>query len=52
VDLLAGGQGVLGIAVGHVWQEVAGELATVTPANPEPGASQDDLSTSHLRCTS
>ena len=30
-DLLAGGQGVSGIAVGHVWQEVAGELATVTP---------------------
>ena len=27
VDLLAGGQGVFGIALGRVWQEVAGELA-------------------------
>jgi DNA-binding transcriptional MerR regulator len=29
VDLLAGGQGVFGIALGRVWQEVAGELAAV-----------------------
>jgi DNA-binding transcriptional MerR regulator len=27
VDLLAGGQGVYGVAMGRVWQEVAGELA-------------------------
>lgn len=27
VDLLAGGQGIFGIALGRVWQEVAGELA-------------------------
>jgi DNA-binding transcriptional MerR regulator len=26
-DLLAGGQGVFGIALGRVWQEVAGDLA-------------------------
>ena len=52
VDLLAGGQGVFGIAVGSVWQQVAGELAAVTPARPGPGASQDDLATSRLRCTS
>jgi DNA-binding transcriptional MerR regulator len=29
VDILAGGQGVFGIALGRVWQEVAGELADV-----------------------
>lgn len=31
VDLLAGGQGVYGIAMGRVWQEVAGELAEFPP---------------------
>ena len=60
VDLLAG-QGVFGIALGRVWQEVEGELSAVraedgfvavTPANPGPGASQDDLATSRLRHTS
>jgi DNA-binding transcriptional MerR regulator len=29
VDLLAGGQGVFGIAVGRVWQEVEGTLSTM-----------------------
>lgn len=29
VDLLAGGQGVFGIAVGKVWHEVEGSLATL-----------------------
>lgn len=29
VDLLAGGQGVFGIAVGRVWHEVEGSLATL-----------------------
>ena len=57
VDLLAGGQGVFGIALGRVWQEVAGELAAVraedgfiaaTPGSPRPGASQDDLASSRL----
>lgn len=29
IDLLAGGQGVFGIAVGRVWHEVEGSLATL-----------------------
>ena len=29
VDLLAGGQGVFGIAVGKVWHEVEGSLANL-----------------------
>ena len=29
IDLLAGGQGVFGIAVGKVWQEVEGSLLTL-----------------------
>jgi len=29
VDLLQGGQGVFGIAVGKVWHEVEGSLATL-----------------------
>ncbi len=33
VDLLAGGQGVFGIALGRVWQEVEGTLAEL-PAEP------------------
>jgi DNA-binding transcriptional MerR regulator len=38
VDLLAGGQGVFGIALGRIWQEVDGTLADL-PAEPagEPG---------------
>src|SRR5260370_41541383 len=37
VDLLAGGQGVFGIALGRVWQEVAGELAEVPPVRAADG---------------
>ena len=33
VDLLAGGQGVFGIALGRIWQEVDGSLANL-PAEP------------------
>jgi DNA-binding transcriptional MerR regulator len=29
IDLVRGGQGVFGIAIGRVWQEVAGQLATM-----------------------
>jgi len=38
VDLLAGGQGVFGIALGRIWQEVDGTLAEL-PSEPadEPG---------------
>jgi len=63
VDLLAGGQGVFGIALGRVWHEVEGDLA-VLPAvraedpwvavGPEAGAPglQDDLAKRRLRRTS
>ena len=37
VDLLAGGQGVFGIALGRVWQEVAGELAELPAVREEDG---------------
>ena len=45
IDLLQGGQGVFGIAVGKVWREVEGELASLpseradhdVPAVPGPG---------------
>lgn len=39
IDLLQGGQGVFGIAVGRVWREVEGELATLPTERLEQ---QDD----------
>ena len=47
IDLLAGGQGVFGIAVGKVWSEVEGSLATLAgEVNGETVVSQnsDELS--------
>ena len=41
VDLLAGGQGVFGIALGRVWQEVAGELAEMPAVRAEDGLIAD-----------
>jgi DNA-binding transcriptional MerR regulator len=41
VDLLAGGQGVFGIALGRVWQEVAGELAELPAVRAEDGLIAD-----------
>ncbi|MGQ0630436.1 MAG: MerR family transcriptional regulator [Sporichthyaceae bacterium] len=38
VDLLQGGQGVFGIAVGRVWQEVEGSLANLPGERPEAPA--------------
>jgi hypothetical protein len=35
IDLLAGGQGVFGIAVGRVWREVEGELAALPSERPD-----------------
>ena len=61
VDLLAGGQGVFGIALGRVWREVEGDLAVLPAvraedglvAVPPGGASyQDDLAKRRLRRTS
>ena len=38
VDLVQGGQGVFGIAVGRVWREVEGSLAAACPASAPTGA--------------
>ncbi|HET7659598.1 MAG TPA: MerR family transcriptional regulator [Oryzihumus sp.] len=35
IDLVQGGQGVFGIAVGRVWREVEGELAQLPSERPE-----------------
>jgi len=48
IDLVRGGQGVFGIAVGRVWQEVEGQLATMPGERADgrdsaPGA-DDELS--------
>ena len=42
VDLLAGGQGVFGIALGRVWQEVEGSLAELPAGSAEHGAEVTD----------
>ena len=47
VDLLQGGQGVFGIALGRVWQEVEGNLAELPAVRAEDGlltVGQDELS--------
>ena len=50
IDLLQGGQGVFGIAVGKVWHEVEGSLATLQgeingeTVHPIGGESNDELS--------
>jgi len=38
IDLVQGGQGVFGIAVGRVWREVEGELAQLPSERPEDDA--------------
>jgi DNA-binding transcriptional MerR regulator len=48
IDLVQGGQGVFGIAVGRVWREVEGSLAElpserVDGASPAPAAEGDEL---------
>ena len=61
VDLLQGGQGVFGIALGRVWREVEGDLAVLPAVRaedgfvavvPGPDAAQDDLAKRRLRRTS
>jgi DNA-binding transcriptional MerR regulator len=57
VDLLAGGQGVFGIALGRVWREVEGDLAVLPAVRAEDGfvavaSGQDDLAKRRLRRTS
>jgi DNA-binding transcriptional MerR regulator len=41
VDLLAGGQGVFGIALGRIWQEVDGTLAELPAEHAEPPEGQE-----------
>ncbi|MGH3253862.1 MAG: MerR family transcriptional regulator [Streptosporangiaceae bacterium] len=62
VDLLQGGQGVFGIALGRVWREVEGDLAVLPSVRAEDGyatdlrtsmsVAQDDLAKRRLRRTS
>ncbi|MDT0166199.1 MerR family transcriptional regulator [Actinotalea sp. AC32] len=40
IDLVQGGQGVFGIAVGRVWREVEGTLAELPTERAEDGATQ------------
>jgi DNA-binding transcriptional MerR regulator len=54
VDLVRGGQGVFGIAVGSVWREVEGTLATLPGENPEgevtvPPTAGDELAARRAR---
>jgi DNA-binding transcriptional MerR regulator len=55
VDLLQGGQGVFGIALGRVWNEVKGDLAVLPSVRAEDGmvaADADELAKRRLRRTS
>ncbi len=60
VDLLQGGQGVFGIALGRVWREVEGDLAVLPAVRAEDGlvaaeggsGLTDDLAKRRLRRTS
>ncbi len=54
VDLLQGGQGVFGIALGRVWQEVEGNLAELPAVRAEDGlltVGSDELSRRRARKT-
>ena len=56
VDLVRGGQGVFGIAVGSVWREVEGTLATLPGEQPsgetiEPPLASDELAARRARRT-
>ena len=56
VDLVRGGQGVFGIAVGSVWREVEGTLASLPGEEPggaivEPPAARDELAVRRARRT-
>jgi DNA-binding transcriptional MerR regulator len=42
VDLVQGGQGVFGIAVGRVWREVEGSLAEMPGERPDAVGTDDD----------
>jgi DNA-binding transcriptional MerR regulator len=46
IDLLAGGQGVFGIAIGRVWQEIEGSLSQLPSDQSEYAVSDSDISDS------
>lgn len=53
IDLLQGGQGVFGIAVGRVWREVEGTLSELPSERPEDGeAPVDELALRRARKSS
>jgi DNA-binding transcriptional MerR regulator len=47
IDLLQGGQGVFGIALGRVWREVEGELSSLPSESLSGEGSEDDAPTAH-----
>jgi hypothetical protein len=54
VDLVRGGQGVFGIAVGSVWREVEGTLAALPGERPDgdhvvPDSASDELAERRAR---
>jgi len=53
VDLLQGGQGVFGIALGRIWQEVEGSLAElpVEAGEAQPQSAADELANRRARRT-
>ena len=48
IDLLAGGQGVFGIAIGRVWQEIEGSLSQLPSDQSEFAVSDSDISESGM----
>jgi len=42
VDLLQGGQGVFGIAIGGAFKEIQGSLAHLPMESPEPAAAEEE----------
>jgi DNA-binding transcriptional MerR regulator len=51
IDLLQGGQGVFGIALGRVWQEVEGTLAELPAERAEGEPAGDELASRRARRT-
>ena len=49
IDLVQGGQGVFGIAVGRVWHEVEGELRTLPSATLDAAPRVDELAERRAR---
>jgi DNA-binding transcriptional MerR regulator len=51
IDLLQGGQGVFGIALGRVWREVEGTLAELPAERAEDDSAGDELASRRARKT-